>query len=129
MCARLPFLGLFMRFPTILFPLSLSSRSFRQDHPPPFSSSSFSSERQPAGLSLCPGCHARGRRRFLQEIVSGAGAKQTPPLATTFSADHAPGDQNGPSCPVHEILSRHPNHLSHFDQTMSWGGKVFVLLL
>lgn len=83
---------------------SFSLLSVRQAPPPSTLSLDFSSsQRRPAGLSLWPtgpGCHARGYRRFLREVVPAAGARQSSPLATTIFADDAPGERQSFERPV-----------------------------
>lgn len=89
----LPFHGS-SRVPHQVSPLSLFS--VRQAPPSTLSLDFSSSQRRPAGLSLWPtgpGCHARGYRRFLREVVPAAGARQSSPLASTIPADDAPGER------------------------------------
>lgn len=75
--------------PPSLFPV-------RRALPSTLSLDSSSSQRRPAGLSLGPGCHARGHRRFLREVVPAAGAGQSSPLVTTLPADDTSGERAVP---------------------------------
>lgn len=94
------------RFPHQLSPLSLFP--VRRAPPSALSLDSSSSQRRPAGLSLGPGCHARGHRRFLREVVPAAGAGQSSPLVTTLPAD-APGERAVPR------KAGHPNSFRAHD--------------